>query len=38
MSDIRGDNAMTDDDRTEKKKGRAKKGRGADDCKLRFLN
>jgi hypothetical protein len=27
-----------DVDRTEKKKGRAKKGRGMDDCKLRILN
>jgi hypothetical protein len=29
---------MTDVDCTEKKKGREKKGRGTDDCKLRFLN
>jgi hypothetical protein len=29
---------MTDVDRTEKNKERAKKGRGMDDCKLRFLN
>ncbi len=38
LSDIRGDDDMTDVDHTEKKKGRAKKGRGTDDCKLRFLN
>jgi hypothetical protein len=29
---------MTDVDHMEKKKGRAKKGIGIDDCKLRFLN
>jgi hypothetical protein len=38
MSNIRGDDDMTDVDCMEKKKGRAKKGRGMDDFKLRFLN
>jgi hypothetical protein len=37
-SDIRDDDDMTDIDRMEKKKGRGKKGRGMDDCKLGFLN
>ncbi len=36
MSDIRSDDDMTDVDLTEKKKGRPKKGRGTDDCKLNF--
>jgi hypothetical protein len=38
MSNIRGDDDMTDIDRTEKKKEGQKKGRSTDDCKLRFLN
>jgi hypothetical protein len=38
MSNIRGDDDMTDVDHMEKEKRRAKNGRGMDDCKLRFLN